>query len=94
MNNGIKKHLEVAMENNKSSLQWLADELIALRDENPPEEDYTKRKKIIFDEYKKRQKEEQREIYERGEIEPHFTMEGSFEEYYEKYFGEAFRDRP
>ena len=77
------------MSKEKSSLQWWADELISLRDKNLPEEDFTNGKKILFAEYNKRLKEEQREIYKRGEIEPYFTYEGSFEEYYQKYF-EAF----
>lgn len=41
------------MSNKKSSLQWWADELIALRDKNLPEEEFAQEKKILFDEYKK-----------------------------------------
>lgn len=74
------------MSKERSSLQWWADELSALRDKHLPEDEFNKSKKILSAEYKKRHKEEQREIYERGEIEPHLTMEGSFEEYYQKYF--------
>jgi hypothetical protein len=77
------------MSKGKSSLQWWADELISLRDKNLPEAEFENGKKILFAEYNKRLKEEQREIYKRGEIEPYFTYEGSFEEYYQKYF-EAF----
>jgi hypothetical protein len=79
------------MSKGKSSLQWWADELIALRDKNLPEAEFEKGKKELFEEYKIKHKEEERKLYERGEIHFCHTFESNFEEYYEKYYGEALK---